>query len=409
MNSWRDSLDSWITWGILAILVAAPTQYGVAVLGKVNLSLVDPLIALTAAAAVLREFRSGNWRQSWRLFPLAIGLILLLSAISLLYAGNRRDAVKDLLQYVEYFAVAYWLFARGLGDDALRRRAVTAFLAVATAVIAIATLQYWMPGVAGFDVRGTFGNRNVYGGFLALVLPLMFGVLLHEPRWGRRIWLTLAVFAGFASVLAGGTLLALGFAFAVIATFKSGRTFWVMAGLLLLLGTAAAWLPRDNLNTAIETVAPFNADGAPARRYTEWQAATAMAQDNPWFGVGIGNYQENVGRYFGTLPAVAVKAEADSQCLHLVLASSLGIPALLCFLGLLLSHARSAVKAFFRSTDPARQGLALGALGSIIAFNVNSLFAPLLVRGIGVILVFVLALAAAVAAAEDAPGGAGRG
>jgi O-antigen ligase len=394
-------LDRLIFWGLLAILVVAPTQYSAQLPGKVHVSLADPLVALVAGGALLRAICTGTWNRAWRIIPAPAVLFLLLGFASVWHAGNRGDALKDLIQYIEYFVVAYWLFADTLRNPQWRRCALIVFATAATVVVGIGLVQYWTPGVAGFEVRATFGNRNVYGGFLALALPLLLGILLHEDCRGRRVWLGLTILAGITTLLSGGSLLAIAFGSAVVAMFSGPRLFWAVAALVLLLVLAAPWLPRDNLAGAFDTIAAFDANGAPARRYTEWQAAAAMAQDNPWLGVGIGNYQENVGRYFGTLPAAAVKAEADSQCLHLVLASSLGIPALLCFLGLLLYHARLAAGVFFRTTAGVNCGPAIGVLGSIIAFNVNSLFAPLLVRGIGVTLVFVLALGAALAAGDD--------
>jgi hypothetical protein len=78
-----------------------------------------------------------------------------------------------------------------------------------------------------------------------------------------------------------------------------------------------------------------------------------------------------------------------------VLAASAGIPALVAFLGMLLFPMARAAKLFSMETETSKKGVYLGVVGSLVAFSVNSVWSPLLVRGIGLPLVIVFALATA--------------
>jgi hypothetical protein len=92
------------------------------------------------------------------------------------------------------------------------------------------------------------------------------------------------------------------------------------------------------------------------------------------------------------LPSPVGKAEDDSQNLYLVLASSTGFAGLAAYLGMLGFFGVSALRRFVAAADPFERGLALGLAGSCLAFAVNSLWSPLLVRGIGIPLALVFAL-----------------
>jgi len=83
-----------------------------------------------------------------------------------------------------------------------------------------------------------------------------------------------------------------------------------------------------------------------------------------------------------------------------VLAASAGLPALAVFLAMLVTAAGRAGIAAYRN----RSALALGVSGSLSAFAITAVWHPLLVRGIGLPLVFALALAHHLAQPEAGDG-----
>lgn len=369
-------------------------------------------------------------------FRVAAGEFLLLPAFALGYIGRRlilppiecfafiglvavaavctspldAAAIKETVQIALYFCVAWSVVAGTLSDNHWRRAALVAFLASGAIIVSIAMWQYFAPSPdvfplnlrEGLCVRGLFANNNVLSGYLALLAPVAFSLSLGPGRWSVRLALAALVLSSLFVTLSGPALLATCVAIAALA-FGRGRVWGTatVAALLALFLYAAPHTPRDNFTTVITSALPYRVDdgavayaedatlewraGDPARRYPEWQAAAMMALERPLVGVGPGSYQKSVGAYYDAVPRATGPNEPDTQNLYLVIASTMGLPALAAFLAILAASFADGV----RSDD----ALARGAAASVAAFTVASVFHPLLVRGIGIPLILVLVFA----------------
>lgn len=271
-----------------------------------------------------------------------------------------------------------------------------AFVGVATLVVAFGLVQYFDPQVDTFKVRATFGNRNVLGGYLAMVLPVAFAFFLYETRWPLRAgWIAL-VAAGFILNLAGGTLIALAVGLSAVALGRSRFAFViVLAALVLGIAVVSPRMPRDNLRVQADSIGLFDEKGEMRPRYTEWQAAINMWQEHPLIGVGAGNYQLNIGSHYGYIPRPNTNVtEPDSHNLYLVLLSSTGLLGALAFAGMLIFFSQRAFAAFNVQEDRFCKALALGLAGGILAVAVNNVWSAVLVRGLGIPLAFMFGLVA---------------
>lgn len=375
-------------WGALAIIVVAPTQHGIEIRNKMHLSLVDPLIWGFFFVWLICHFRRLKDMRFASLFGV---LFVLVAALSFFKAENRMSVAKEVFQLAEYFIAAYALFAFLAHDPKRRGLAVDVFLSAGTLIVLLSLIQYISKGVPAFKVAGTFGNRNVLGGYLALLLPLMAGVLLYEKNKMRIVWLGLMVITGLLINLSGGSLMGIIIALGMIFMARSRRAFVGLAALLLVGAFIVfPYLPRDNVDVISSSIQLFDDDGDLSRRYTEWQAATTMTANHPLLGVGAGNYQANIGKYYGILPSPPGPAEPDTQNLYMVIVSTMGLPGLAVSLGLLLSAGVGAMTSFGAAKTPQEKGIAIGLFGSILAFGIACLWSPLLVRGIGIPLAFVI-------------------
>ena len=390
-------------FGVLVTLCIAPTQWSFEPRPKLHLSPADLTLALAAVAWLLDTLVTRDWRRLRRLPPWPNLLFVALACTSALSAPDKAAALKDLVQYVEYFVAGSMLFAAFLRDDArATRQALTVLGVSATAVLSLALYHYLSSGTPDLLVRGTFGNRNVLGGFLALALPLCFGgVAFARPLWLKAALAALLV-AGLTVNLSGASYFAVAAVIAGMAAIRGPRLFIPVAVILL------AWqafvlprLPRENDLAHFQSVALYDDRGAVERRYPDWQAAYSMTLTHPWLGVGLGNYQKNVGQYYDNIPRQTGPSEPDIQNLYLVLAASAGVPALLAFLAML------AVALHASGTLPHRIALGSGVAGSLCAFALVAVWHPLLVRGIGLPLVFLLALAHSLA--DPKPAAAEKG
>ena len=398
-------------FGAIALLALAlsPTQKGFALAG-VNVTIADLLLAAAFGLALLTPC------FFHRRPPAENVVFVALVAVSAFFGGNMRDGLKEWMQIALYFLVGERVAATALeiGGEKWARRACGVLLAVGGATAAIALVQYFSPDPdvfplclrPGLAVRGAFGNNNVLCGFYALLLPFAFSLALGSGRpWWLRAALGLLVVAGLMTMFSGATLL-------IVAAVMSATTFHhyrILGAItaLVLLGAfffVAPELPRDNFIAAVQSVEIYHSDsgsvryseeengvltweaGEPTRRYPEWQAALTMSFEHPFAGMGPGSYQRNIGPFYDVVPRATGPNEPDTQNLYLVIASTMGYPALFAFLAILYAawnagHASEA-NAYQRA-----------ASAGIIAFAIAAIWHPLLVRGLGVPLVFLLSIA----------------
>lgn len=394
--------------GVLVTLCVAPTQWAFELRPKFYLSPADLTLAFTAFVWLLDQFVTRNWKQLFRLPPWPSLLFVALAAGSAAAAPFKALALKDLVQLAEYFLIGHLLFAAYLRSHPQAfRNALWALGAAAGVSLALAAVQYADADTLSLNVRGSFGNRNVLGGFLALALPLVFGTALGvRPLWGKLL-LALLLAAGLAVTLSGAAYLAVAAVIVCMAATRGPLLFIPIVTLLL------AWqafvmprLPRENDIVHFQSVALYSSSGAVERRYPDWQAAYSMVLTHPWLGVGLGNYQKHVGQYYDNIPRQTGPSEPDIQNLYLVLAASAGLPALLAFIALLTCAGQASCRAAKTAVLPRsfRTSLAQGITGSLCAFAITAIWHPLLVRGIGLPLVFLVALAYHLTEAEDVNG-----
>ena len=392
MKKLTDILSRVVDFGALAIVVLAPSQISLKI-SKAWLSPVDPLVWLTAVAWLTSVVLNRRWRD-FRLPPLAAWVFVGLAVISAATTSFSPKSGKEIFKFIEYFIAAYVVLASVTSAPGRLRRVADLFLGMATVVIAIGAAQYLMPKVPDFLVRATFGNRNVLGGYLSMALPLAAGLLFYDTSRIRKAWYLVILVTGLAIILSGASLLAIAVACVAVAAVRSSRAAVVTAALLAVFATVVVpALPRQKNGVLMNSVRIYNDDAQPSNRYPEWDAALHLIGDKPWFGVGPGRYQDNIGTYFGSLPdAPSEKAEADSENLYLVTAASMGVFGLAAFAALLCGFGARAVRAWASATDPWTRGLAIGLAGSLIGYAINSIWSPMLVRGIGIPLVVLFAM-----------------
>ena len=399
------------SFGALALLALAlsPTQKGFALAG-VNVTISDLLLAAAFGLALLTP-------DFFRRRPPAENVaFVVLVALSAFFGGNLRDGLKEWMQIALYFLVGERVMATALETwgEKWERRACGVLLAIGGATAVLALVQYFSPDPdvfplclrPGLAVRGAFGNNNVLCGFYALLLPFTFSLALDRGRpWWLRAALGLLIVAGLMTMFSGATLAIVAAVMSATA-FRHHRILGAVTALVLLgaFFLVAPELPRDNFTTAVQSAELYHSDsgsvryseeengvltweaGEPTRRYPEWQAALTMSFEHPLVGMGPGSYQRNIGPFYDVGPRATGPNEPDTQNLYLVIVSTMGYPALFAFLAILYA-------AWNAGRDKEADAFQRAAAAGIIAFSLAAIWHPLLVRGLGIPLIFILAIA----------------
>jgi len=123
-------------------------------------------------------------------------------------------------------------------------------------------------------------------------------------------------------------------------------------------------------------------DSSVADRPVLWLAAFNIATDHPVLGVGHDGFLQLAPRYAQEIDPGLLAHENAGEALgqlephndYLNVWSSFGTGALLVYLALLFFTGRNFVQAHHQSGDPFVRGIAVGGLGALVAFAVNSFF-----------------------------------
>ena len=388
-----------------------------------HLAPADVLIWIAGALLLVRIILRRDLRVLKRL-PVAGVLLTVLAVLSMRFAANKLTAVADVIQFVDYFVVLMLLFTVILTTRDRVQLVVMLWLAVGSIVAVWALVHYLDPDRGALDVSGPFLNRNVLGGYLAMLLPFAWGLMLHSRKPAAIAQSAVLVGVGLVVMLAGGPWLAAMLGILVVSTVRSAKLLpAALAALLILWLFILPALPRDNARTLVASVYAYDKtqtidERRYSKRYIRWQACVRflapsyIVQDGDVYhssltmtrskhvrylllGYGIGNYEAGLDEFFADLPKPNVNmTEPDTQNLYLVLAFSVGLPAALAFLWLVGAHMRRAAVGYRKTSDPLLRGVLLGCLGALVGCLVANVFTETLVRGSGPAMILVLALAA---------------
>ncbi len=204
------------------------------------------------------------------------------------------------------------------------------------------------------SIRGrayaTLENPNMYGEYLALVIPLAFGILLR--RWGGMrksvTVLSLGILgAGLLCSWSRGALLALLLAMIVFMFMWHRRAvFLVFAGL-----AAVPFLPLVLPEAVVSRYFDIGnmADSSTSYRVGGWQAAFEMLKNNFLAGIGIG--REPWASIYPRYALMSQESTPHAHNLYLQIAMEVGIVGLFVFIAFLFLLYQSGFTFFARLSD----------------------------------------------------------
>lgn len=362
--------------------------------GPVPLSPVTALVALIGLAWAWRSFTGEERIRPSALQP-PLALFLLAGVIGLYSAQDTVAAAK-----------AFFIFAMGatvylVASQSIRSSGeIRSFLwAVAVAAAAVG-LYGAVTGLGGAGVEaygatenyvraeGLFTHPNQLGGFLALTIPPVAALAVSE----RTPWLRVAAYG-----LASAALLGL------VLTYSRGAWVGTGAGLLALLPALrrGSWiLPGAVLVGAFATsgavlerlgsITDADSDPAVTSRFDIMWASLDLVADNPFLGVGLGNFQAAYGNLMvQNLPLLSYSLGVPPQAHNLFvnLAAEVGLVGLLAFVAMLAVTLFKVLRVY-RTGSAQMRTLALGMAAGLLATLVHNLVDVTVYQGFVAILFF---------------------
>lgn len=389
-------------------------------LGPATIGGTEALLALVIGAWVAR----GIARREIRLQspPLLVPLTLFLGAllISVLGALSLSAGLKELIKWGEVatlFVIAWHEMER---RDALivvlamlAAGSLAALHGIYQAVLRIGPDGFLFPLAGRLWLRayGTFAQPNPYAGYLGLTLPLAYGLLIAGPgsppasgKDRHSLFSTGAVMlyaGGAGGLMLVAMLLSLSrgawigaavaaFAVSVLLSRRAAVVSAVVAvaGALFVALGGIDVLPaalRQRATDFVPYVGQLDVRGveitdqnfAVIERLAHWQAGIGMFADNPWLGVGIGNYA-------AVYPAYSVPPWDDAlghaHNIYINFAAETGLVGLVAYL-LFWAAAFLLTWQAVRSTAGLWRGIAIGCLGVFVHLAAHNFFDNLYVHG----------------------------
>jgi O-antigen ligase len=241
------------------------------------------------------------------------------------------QAAPGLAQTYLNLALVYYVASRVVRNPQQARGAV---LALTIGLGLVAALSLALPSLAGsFDVGGLVrqgplgasgaAGINRFAGWLAVgvVLPWL---ALDGPRRASTVLartLSVVIFAAMLAAVSKAAIAAVGvglLSWAVLSPWGSR----VARGAMVLVILSAGWFL---LPTGLhERFAAFNQPGSVAfSRFAIWEGGLKMFIAHPWFGVGVGNYDQFAPAYFP--PGTGYQAGQESHSIVIGALAETGI------------------------------------------------------------------------------------
>ncbi len=411
----------------------------------VTLALFDVLIWISLAFVCLARLRRAGVKgvlEGLREVPWAAWLLCALTVWSGLIwprlpggrPGSFTGTARALLVLVEYAVLAFVVAGELVRSSGERRLALRA-AAAASAVAMLWGLVHYFSAADPFYVGSFFGeragdgsfvpNRNAFGSFLAISVPL-FGVLAISAReWPDRCLFGAVAVIGTLLAATGGAVLGIACGLLAGAALVGRRQLAIGVGCLFILLAVGQLLPGHNLRAAAESVrverkCPRTGQRLLAKRYlragADLNVLRAPFRENEperalLFGVGPGAYTAGTKRFAPVLDARGagetdklenfdvLADEPGSFNLFGLAAAELGSLGLLGFIWLFAGLAGRCLSAWRNagSLDGGNAGsgvAAAAALAALVGALFVSPFASVWIRGSGPMLMVVVAICA---------------
>ena len=344
------------------------------------------------------ELHSGFFKN---FIGLTYSLFLIISLLSFFKAINLTEAMMNFTRIFTVFSAACMLFVIFRSD-----RGYLTHLAVALNILLLfdsTTVFYNISRYIGgeiasiADIKSLYSNKNVLASALFVKLPAAIFLTFFFKGWKRR----LGYFTGFVAVCATLLLSTRAFYFGMALLMTSLISFGVVrfvlfrqrSALPVILRWAGLCFMAILMYTAVQQLfypknrdIKYNADittrlssissteTSTNQRLASWKRSLILIRENPWLGVGTGNWKVEVLKYENPLSAdfnYAVKNHND----FLEITTETGIFGGLAFLSLfvliLFGFARASIKP--DTIEGSLKYLFLPAFG-ILAYAVDAFF-----------------------------------
>ena len=376
---------------------------------------------LTGAALILLI---ANWRSipaNYILHPITMLLICMLAWIALtsFFSQNVVQSFKYFLAKSWYVIAMFFMALYFLKSKTDIRQVFKYLFAGFIFSVIVVFVRHLLDGLTydtiNFVLWPFYRNHVSYASMIAVCLPFFYWFANHQKKpihkfimQGLFLFLLLALYFTYTRAAILASAMCVPFYFVV--KFKLVRTVFLLAVVLLILGTASMVRKYNYLNYApnfTSTIQHQNFDDvlsatyrledlSTMERFYRWVAGYHMIKDRPVLGFGPANFYTYYKSYTVKAFTTYVSDNQDQSGIHnyyLMLLVEQGVPGLLIFMVLIYLSLSIGQRLYHRMEDPFEKSLVLAALGSqFIALTISFMNDMLETDKVGAIFFLSLAL-----------------
>lgn len=302
------------------------------------------IISILVSRDARKRFKRGFKNFFKNYLSLSMFLLLIVMAISTIYAKDKGLAFSETIRFTLYIMV-YFIITCEVNSKKVIEKIFKIFIGTCVAVSIFGIVQYFTKigldkkfdyygkGLSvNFRIESTMDNPNSLGALLILVIfPLIVLTLYEKNKKSKILYaiLSLIVFSNIALSMSRNAWLGV-----LLGSLILIITYNWKGIILLILGLGAS-LTISPVRHRLKDFSGILND--PRRKM--WKVALKMIKDNPIFGVGNGNYTTFYGGYVKRYPELkyGIYTEFPSHNSYLKVQSELGILGIVFFISLLAS------------------------------------------------------------------------
>lgn len=365
--------------GIAFVIVSIPFE-GSKIFDGISIYPLEAVLSILVFICIFKLIvGTENYFRNTKLiyYYLPFMLCILLSALKFMEFSL---TAKEIVRWLELIVV-YYLTINLINDDK-KMRVILYFMIMTTAMVSIYGVVSYLSGVESvYDSRpgaySFFGHPNALAGYVNLIIPVLFGMLMTSVFLWEKI--TLGVFTALSIMawfLAFSRSAWISLILTMIIVFFLTKVKKRVAILLVMLFAifAITFLSSNITDDFIRRLGLQEAES----RAMFYPIGFNMVKDDLIFGIGIGNYPLLIKKFTN----VGFLVQNDLHNLYLqifVEAGLLGLCAFVFWLTYIIKYLMSTLKSLEKS---GHYGLFVGLVGGVIVYLFNNLANVLTVHGI---------------------------
>lgn len=400
---WSDVVKHRMIALVMAVIVLVPLVT-TPISGAVhNLdALAVQILSIVVLAVLLGSDRLSVNKEGVKAFiragvNLPVLLFIGFGVISWCWASNRVYSAQETMRIISgiilYFAVAYQ-FRRS--EHLSKLVDALLFLSIAVSLYGFAQFAH----TATKEAMGPFGDHQLYGSFLMILLPLIGTVAVTEQNKNRQLVAqcgTVMVAAnlliahsrsawiGAAVGLACLSMLAVASMWKNRAQNLAARKHEFIVPVLLIVASVGFFMLISPQGAGIvdrmNTLQSIQSEKGWIYRESMLEGAVAMFRAHPLGGVGIGQFPveqhsyTHMGAPLGSLNVHPALSE-QAHNYYAQTAAELGVPGILLFLSILIVFFVTGTRQMLGMEAGIRRNLLMGSLAAVASFAVDAYASP---------------------------------